>query len=89
MTGKMETRQRIIFQIIYGGILILAGVGVFFRIPQVLPELARQYESIRASLPFIRVCFYLLGCLLIGGGVMKIHFNYKRLSENKKNGASG
>jgi hypothetical protein len=80
----MEPRQRFVFQIIYGLVLMLAGVGVFFRIPQVMPEMGR-IESLNASLPFIRFCFYLLGVLLIGGGIKKIHFNYKQLTSENKN----
>lgn len=68
-------------QIIWGGFLLLAGVGVFFRIPQVMPKI-EQIESFSSSIVFIRICFYLLGCLLIGGGVKKIRYNYKKLSNS-------
>lgn len=83
----MESRQRYLIQIIYGGVLLLAGVGVFFRIPQVMPKI-EQIESFTSSIVFVRVCFYLLGCLLIGGGIKKIHFNYKQLSVADKTGVS-
>jgi len=83
----MENRQRHIFQIIWGGVLLLAGVGVFFRIPQVMPKI-EQITSFKSSIVFIRICFYLLGCLLIGGGIKKIHLNYKQLSAANKTGVS-
>jgi len=79
----METRQRHVFQIIYGGVLILAGVGVFFRIPQVMPKF-EQVASLASSTPFIRICFYLLGIILIGGGLKKIRHNYKMLTSNPR-----
>ena len=59
---------------IWGIALVLAGVGVFFRVPQVMPAI----ESIEAfsssfALLFIRFCFYFIGVLLIGGGSKKIY----------------
>ena len=66
-------------QVIWGILLVIAGVGVFIRIPQVMP----QIEKIELYLPvllFIRLCFYLIGILLIGGGLKKIYL-YSRKSE--------
>ena len=83
----MESRQRYAFQIIYGTLLLLAGVGVFFRIPQVMPKI-EQIETYASKAAYIRICFYFFGCLLIGGGIKKIHFNYKQLSGISKSGVS-
>ena len=58
-------------QIIWAGALILAGLAVFFRIPQVMPQLAQMWQS-EITLWAFRICFYLMGILLIGGGVKKI-----------------
>lgn len=77
----MTTQQRPIFQIIWGSLLLIAGVGVFFRIPQVMPGLA-QIDTFSSAMTFIRFCFYLIGCLLICGGIMKIRKNYKLLTDN-------
>ena len=63
---------------IWGCLLLLAGVGVFLRIPKVIPQI-EQIESFSTSVTFIRLCFYLLGCLLICGGIKKIHGNFKSL----------
>lgn len=63
---------------IWGILLFLAGVGVFIRIPQVMP----QIEKIELYLPvllFIRLCFYLIGILLIGGGLKKIYLYSRKL----------
>lgn len=65
-------------QIVWGTLLVLAGLGVFFRIPQVMPKVA-QVEVFSRIMPFIRFCFYLMGILLIGGGVKKIIDNYRKL----------
>ena len=51
--------------------LILAGIGVFYRVPQVLPKVA-QIDQFSDVMGIVRFCFYLMGVLLIGGGIMKI-----------------
>jgi len=68
-------KNKITGQIIWGIALVLAGIGVFFRIPQVMPQIEQigQFSSITF---FIRFCFYLMGILLIGGGSKKIYDNY-------------
>jgi len=66
-------------QMIWGILLFLAGVGVFIRIPQVMPQI-EKIELYSPVLLFIRLCFYLIGILLIGGGLKKIYL-YARKSE--------
>ena len=66
-------------QVIYGIALTLAGIGVFYRIPQVMPKV-EQIQQFSSVIGFIRFCFYLMGVLLIGGGIKKIYVNYKKLS---------
>lgn len=65
-------------QLIWGIVLVLAGIGVFIRIPQIMPQI-RQIEYFAALMPFVYFCFYLLGVLLIAGGGKKIYDNYKKL----------
>ena len=71
-------RQKTILQFVWGVLLVLAGIGVFFRIHQVMPQI-QQIESFASVSLFIRFCFYLLGILLIGGGSKKIYHNYQML----------
>ena len=59
-------------QLIWGVLLLLAGVGVFFRIPQLMPEI-KKIEHFAAYIPFIYFCFYLVGVLLIFGGGRKVY----------------
>ena len=59
-------------QLVWGILLVLAGIGVFFRIPQVMPKLA-QIQHFASGLFFIRFCFYLIGALLVAGGAKKIY----------------
>lgn len=62
---------------IWGVLLVIAGVGVFFRIPQVMPEI-KKIEYFSSAIFFIQFCFYLMGILLIGGGVKKIYHHFSR-----------
>ncbi len=67
-------------QLIWGVILLLAGIGVFFRIPQVMPEI-KKIEHFTAYIPFIYFSFYLLGILLVVGGARKI---YRYIQKSKQ-----
>ncbi|MBW1614987.1 MAG: hypothetical protein JRJ49_00340 [Deltaproteobacteria bacterium] len=65
------------FQLIWGTAFFLSGIGVFIRIPQVMP----QIESIKhfsSVLPFIKICFYLMGLILTAGGGKKIYLYFKK-----------
>ena len=70
-----KDKNKVVVQIIWGIALTLAGIGVFFRIPQVMPRIEeiKQFSSV---IFFIRFSFYLLGMLLIGGGLKKIYINF-------------
>ena len=68
------------FQLIYGVALILAGLGVFYRIPQVMPKILAM-EQFAALKPFLYFCFYLIGIMLVGGGIKKIQKHYKNSRE--------
>ena len=76
MAEKKNTRQ-----LIWGALLVMAGIGVFFRIPQVMPRIA-QIEYFSSATVFIRFCFYLIGILLIGGGGRKI-FDFLQTATDK------
>ena len=69
------------FQIVWGGLLVLAGIGVFFRIPQVMPKI-KTIEYFSSAIWFIYICFYLLGFLLMLGGGRKIYDNYRKLKSD-------
>ncbi len=57
-------------KLVWGAALILVGVAVFFRIPQVIPQLVQMGLS-TTTVWFIRICFYLMGFILVGGGIKK------------------
>ena len=75
-------KSKIHFQLVWGGLLVLAGIGVFFRIPQVMPKI-KAIEYFSSAIWFIYLCFYLLGSLLILGGGRKIYENYRKLKNNR------
>lgn len=71
-----NTKTRNNVQLVWGIALMMAGVGIFVRIPQVMPKLA-QMEYFSSALWLIRFCFYLMGIILVGGGLKKV-LNYFR-----------
>ena len=77
----MENKQKSTFQLIWGILLLVAGIGVFFRIPQVMPEI-KKIEHFAPYMVFIYFCFYLLGILLIVGGARKVYRYSKQSKED-------
>lgn len=71
------------FQIVWGGLLILFGIGMFFAIPGKMAQIQKEYESLASGFGslFAHFSLYLIGILLIGGGSKKIYENV-RGSEN-------
>ncbi|MDJ0818575.1 MAG: hypothetical protein QNJ58_20375 [Desulfobacterales bacterium] len=76
-------KSKIQMQLVWGGLLVLAGIGVFFRIPQVMPKI-KEIESFSSAIWFIYICFYLLGILLIIGGGRKLYDNYRKLKSGDR-----
>ena len=66
-------------QLIWGIALVVAGIGVLFRIPQVMPQI-KQIEYFASIIYFVYFCFYVMAILLIGGGAKKI-FTYLKGSK--------
>ncbi len=64
-------------QLIWGAVLVMAGLGVFYRIPQVMPKI-QNIEAFVNAMGLIKFCFYFLGILLIFGGGKKIYENYEK-----------
>ena len=75
-----KNKNKTVIQMIWGVALTLAGIGVFFRIPQVMPKI-EKIEYFSSAMFFVHFCFYLLGALLVGGGLKKIYENYGKLKD--------
>ena len=71
-------------QLIWGVALVLAGLGVFYRIPQVMPKI-QSFKQFSSAIGFIRFCFYFMGIFLIGGGLKKIISYYKESKPKDRN----
>jgi hypothetical protein len=72
-----KVRNKIVVHIIWGIALVLAGIGVFYRIPQVMPKI-EKFKQFSSVMLFVRFSFYFLGVLLIGGGSKKIYDIYRK-----------
>ena len=84
MQGQTISDIKVRLQVFWGILLVLAGIGVFVRIPQIMPRI-KQIEYFASVIYFIYFCFYLMGVLLIIGGSKKIYQNYKKLKgKNQK-----
>ncbi|MBU2627541.1 MAG: hypothetical protein KKE61_02900 [Proteobacteria bacterium] len=64
------------FGFYYGILLFVVGLGVFYRIPQVMLQV-ETFEFFRQKLFIVKSSFYILGALLILAGGIRIHKNYK------------
>ncbi|MFO7962400.1 MAG: hypothetical protein R6U50_00615 [Desulfobacterales bacterium] len=69
-------RQKSTVQLIWGWALVIVGIMVFFRIPEVMPKIEqiRHYSRI---LPYIKFSLYMMGVFLVVGGGMKIIAYYR------------
>lgn len=76
------SQNRARLQVAWGVALVLAGVGVIYRIPQVMPKIT-QIEQFAAASGFVYFCFYMMAVILITGGGKKIYTHLKILT--KKN----
>ena len=74
------TKENITLQFIWGIALLLAGIGMFFRIPQVMPQI-KANPQFADGIGFIYFCLYFLGILLVGGGIKKLANTYKAYKE--------
>ena len=81
---KRYNPKKTFLQRAWGVVLVLAGVGMFFRIPQVMPKI-EKIEQFSSVIFFIRFCFYFIGVLLIGGGSKKIYDSYQKLEGRNPN----
>jgi len=73
------------FQTVWGVALLLAGIGVFIRVPQVMPKI-ESIEQFSQISSIIRFSFYFMGALLIGGGAKKIYSNLRRPDSDSERG---
>ena len=71
-------RNKAVFHVVWGVLLLLMGALLFFQVPQVMERIG-QIEHYASVKWIIRIIVYLIAVLLIGGGARKIYENYKHL----------
>jgi len=64
------------FAFYYGIVLIAVGLGVFYRIPEVMEQVA-NIAFFSSKLFIVRFCFYMLGIFLVIAGSIRVYKNYK------------
>jgi len=71
-------------QLIWGIAYILAGFSVFFNLHKRWPEIVAFSQSLTFTWS-IRIAFYLIGIVLIGGGVLKVlhYFKHKHFDHSQ------
>jgi hypothetical protein len=74
----MDDNSKATLHFVWGLLLVMAGVGLLFRIPQVMPQI-RQIEYFSGVIPFIYFCMYFIAVFLIAGGARKIYLNGREL----------
>jgi hypothetical protein len=74
----MDDNSKATLHFVWGLLLVTAGVGLLFRIPQVMPQI-RQIEYFSGVIPFIYFCMYFIAVFLIAGGARKIYLNGREL----------
>jgi hypothetical protein len=85
---KKRPRKNSNIQLVWGAALTLAGIGVFIRIPQVMPQLEKM-EQFADVMWFVRFCFYLMGVILIGGGLKKLYHHFRPVEQPQNNDNDG
>ena len=73
--GIEMNKQRLIFY--YGIILIVVGIAVFIRVPQVIPQI-ETIEFFKNKIGIVKFCSYFIGFLLVLAGGIRVVKNYKK-----------
>lgn len=71
----MMPKDKDTIQLIWGIVLIVAGIGIFFAMPGKMAQLQRAGHTDFFIL-VTRLCFYLIAVLLMGGGARKLYGKY-------------
>lgn len=69
------------FQFFWGMMLVIAGIGVFYRIPVVIEKVKTIEQFSGGGIYFAYFSFYFIGTVLIGGGLKKIVYQIKQLKK--------
>ncbi len=73
--GSKMDKQKLTF--FYGIILIVVGIAVFIRVPQVIPQL-ETIAFFKNKIGIVEFCSYFLGFLLVLAGGIRVAGNHKK-----------
>lgn len=73
--GINMDKQKLTFY--YGIILIVVGIAVFIRVPQVIPQI-ESIDFFKNKIGIVKFCSYFLGFLLVLAGGIRVARNYKK-----------
>jgi uncharacterized membrane protein HdeD (DUF308 family) len=68
---KQNDQPKNHLQLIWAVVLMSVGVAVFLEIPRKMSQLVQLWQS-PAKIWAFKICFYLVGILLVGGGIRKM-----------------
>ena len=68
------------FTFYYGIVLIAVGIGVFFRIPDVVSQI-ETIEFFKNKIGVLTFCFYVLGFLLVLAGGIRVFKTHKKTED--------
>ena len=75
-------KNKAIFQIIWGVLLVLMGIALIFRTPFVMERIV-QIEYYADIKWLVRIILYVTAAMLIVGGSKKIYDNYSNISTSE------
>jgi len=65
-----------LFQVIWGAALLIMGVAVFFRVPEVMARV-EEIPALVGAMWFIKFSFYCMGAVLVAGGAKKLSAQHR------------
>lgn len=71
-----------LLQLIWGAALAIMGLALFFRVSAVMEQIA-EMENPASTEIFLRIGFYLIAVILLGGGIKKIYRFYE-ITKNRE-----
>ena len=77
-------KNKAIFQVIWGVLLILMGIALIFRTPFVMERIV-QIEYYAHIKWLVRIILYITAVMLIGGGSRKLYDNFRNISTSDGN----
>jgi hypothetical protein len=84
-SGKINSSP---FQVVWGAALLIMGVAVFFRVPEVMGRV-EEIPSLVGAMWFIKFSFYCMGAILVAGGAKKLSTQYRAFQAAAKGYGQG